>query len=420
MFDHLQISDPRERVLVGLADLALRAGTAPFRLRQPPDAAPPDRILLLRLERIGDLLMTVAAIADVRAQAPSARIDLVTGSWNGPLARLIPGVDAVEALDAPWLSRTAGSGGYGALVQRARRWRRRRYDLAINFEGDIRSNLLLALSGAPRRIGFGMAGGAPLLTTCVPYDPARHVAVNAVRLLDEAFGRPGPSGARRLEGWPADEAARLDRLRAAPPALRFPPAAAAKATALLGALPPGLPLVGVHVSGGRAIKQWAPDRFADLAARLASARGATIVMTGASGDRPLVDRVRGALPSGVRVVDVAGALDIVGLGALLARLDVFITGDTGPMHLAAAAGAPVVAIFGPSSPVRWGPLTRRARILRADLACSPCNRIRRPPARCVGHVPDCLVAVTVDQAYAAALDLLAPEETPPDDRGAPA
>ncbi len=79
-----------------------------------------------------------------------------------------------------------------------------------------------------------------------------------------------------------------------------------------------------------------------------------------------------------------------------------ITGDTGPMHLAAALDVPLVAVFGPSDPRRWGPASGRAHVVRADLACSPCNRIRRPPARCRGHVPDCLAAVTADQVYEAA------------------
>ncbi len=108
----------------------------------------PQRILLLRLERIGDLLMSAPAIAAVRQFAPDAEIDLVVGSWNASIARLIPGLDRVETLDASWLSRGSGGGGMRALMAQARGWRARHYDLAINFEGDIRSHLLVALSGA--------------------------------------------------------------------------------------------------------------------------------------------------------------------------------------------------------------------------------------------------------------------------------
>jgi heptosyltransferase-2 len=80
------------------------------------------------------------------------------------------------------------------------------------------------------------------------------------------------------------------------------------------------------------------------------------------------------------------------------------------MHLAAVLGTPLVAIFGPSSPDRWGPLGDCCRIVRIDLPCSPCNRIRNPPARCVGHTPDCLALIGVDLVHQALVSLL--DQTP--------
>ncbi|MEP6593915.1 MAG: glycosyltransferase family 9 protein, partial [Acidobacteriota bacterium] len=146
------------------------------------------------------------------------------------------------------------------------------------------------------------------------------------------------------------------------------------------------------------------ERFAEVARRLA-ATGATIVLTGAPGDRPLVDAVRRTLPD-ERVIDVAGAVDLLTLAAMLERLDVLITGDTGPMHLAVAVGTPVVAVFGPSDPARYAPRGASDCVVRVDLPCSPCNRIRLPPARCVGHTPDCLEQVSTDRVFAAAKAIL--------------
>jgi ADP-heptose:LPS heptosyltransferase len=91
---------------------------------------------------------------------------------------------------------------------------------------------------------------------------------------------------------------------------------------------------------------------------------------------------------------------------VLKRLAIFVTGDTGPMHLAAAVGTPVVALFGPSVPARYAPLTTDSRVVRVDLPCSPCNRIRRPPDRCRGRVPECLDGISVDAVLAAARGLL--------------
>ncbi len=392
MFSRLQISDRRERWMVGLTDAVLAAAGAavhPFARRLT--AAPPHRILLVRLERIGDLLMTRDAMAAVRSLAPAAHVDLVVGSWNVALARLLGVADSIEQADAPWLARSAGGDGIGRLARRFRGWHSRRYDLAINFEGDIRSHALMALAAAPRRIGFDMAGGGPLLTDCVRYDPREHTAANALRLVEHAFAKPPGSLRPGLL-----------------PPLAVPPAAEERARQLLGR-PPGrdsAPLVGIHVSGGREIKQWALSRFAGVGRRLAEEAGAVLVMTGSTGDRPAIEAVRRLLPAHVSVIDLARDLDLVTLAAALRLLDVFITGDTGPMHLAAAVGTPLVAIFGPSDPARWGPLSPGARVVRAGIACSPCNRIRRPPARCVGHVPDCLEAVDATRVFEAARELL--------------
>ena len=385
---------------MGLADAVLTPAVGLRRLRPwriPPGE--PGAILLVRLERIGDLLMTLDAVRAVRSRAPHARIELVVGSWNEPLARLVPEVDRIETLDAPWLARGVSSASPWSLLGAARGWHRRRFDLAINFEGDIRSNLLVWLSGAPRRVGFGMAGGGPLLTDCLEYDPHAHVAANSLRLVDRAFGQSPRAPV------------------AGPAPLATPPEARAQAADLLGRSRDGRPIVGIHASGGREIKQWDPADFAGVASKLAASHAARIVLTGSPGDRVLVDRLKAALPADVEVTDLAGDLDLVTLAAVLERLTVFVTGDTGPMHLAAAVGTPIVALFGPSDPARWGPLARSARILRIDLPCSPCNRIRRPPARCVGHVPDCLAGIPARKVYDAVVSMIEAPPSPGHDDG---
>jgi ADP-heptose:LPS heptosyltransferase len=165
-------------------------------------------------------------------------------------------------------------------------------------------------------------------------------------------------------------------------------------------------LIGLHVSGGRESKQWHLARFAEVGRTLASEPDTTLVLTGGQGDRAMVDQVRRAL--GDRpVVDAAGVMDLPSTAALLARLDVLITGDTGPMHLAAAVGTPIVALFGPSDPRRYGPLAAQQRVLRVQLYCSPCGQVRLPPERCRGHVPDCMDGITVDVVVRAARELLA-------------
>jgi ADP-heptose:LPS heptosyltransferase len=380
----LNIYDRRERALVEAADAALWPAGLARRVMRRTAASPPQRILCLRLERIGDLLMTLPAIAELRALAPGAGIDLVVGSWNREIAATIRAIDRVETLDAAWLTRESGGRGPLALIRDGRHWRSRRYHLAINFEPDIRSNLLLAASGADRLGGFASGGGGALLDVALDYDPRAHTADNAIALVRAALGGAAPS--------------------AASPALALPEAARADARRLLQTLPPGT-RIGIHPGGGRPVKQWPESRFAEVAARMIADRDAVIVVTGAPGDRAQVDVVRTGLPA-ERVLDLCGRADLVTLAAVLAEIDLLVTGDTGPMHLAHAIGTPVVAVFGPSDPARYAPRGARDRVVRIDLPCSPCNRIRLPPARCTGHTPDCLFGIDVAQVVTAIDEVL--------------
>lgn len=388
MFDHLQIQDRHERRLVGSADMALRIVAPAIRVARRAPQRVPRRILLLRLERIGDLLMSLEAIEDVRHAGPAAEIDLVVGSWNAELARRIPGVHRVETLDPAWLARGGRGLTSGAMLRHARSWAGRKYDLAINFEPDIRSNMLLAASRAARTAGFSSGGGGSLLDVALPYEPRAHTTDNARRLVAAVLDVPLRTTAARLV------ISNEERLRAS-----------ARTSHRAG------PLVGVHVSGGRAIKQWDVDRFAALASRLVHAHDATIVLTGSAADRSFVDPLARLLPAR-NVVDLAGSLDLPLLAAVLEQLAVFVTGDTGPMHLAAAVGTPVVAVFGPSDPARYAPRDPRHQVVRVDLPCSPCNRIRRPPERCVGHTPDCLTGIDVERVYRAVETTLGGQQHP--------
>jgi heptosyltransferase-1 len=257
--------------------------------------------------------------------------------------------------------------------------------------------MLMAGSLACRRVGFAHAGGGALLTDPVAHDPRQHVAQNALHQVERAFRlAPGslPFCESSPHGW------RLD----------VPAAHHARAVARLAELGTPLdgarPLVAMHVPGGRAIKQWPLERFAAVGRRIAQSHGAHLLLTGSPADHAQVRLVSDLLGGHAASTVVAGEWDLLTLAAALSRMDLVITGDTGPMHLAAAVGTPVVAVFGPSDPRRYAPLVAARRIVRVDLPCAPCNRIRLPPARCAAGMPDCLSLVPVDAVVHAAADLL--------------
>jgi ADP-heptose:LPS heptosyltransferase len=376
------ISDRGERWLVAAADALLRPIALARLGRRPPPS--PARILCLRLERIGDLMMTMAALAALRRAYPQASIDLVVGSWNRDIAGAIPGVDRVEIADAQWLARGSEGKSTLALVRHAVRWRAREYDLAINFEPDIRSNLMVAAAGARWSAGFAGGGGAPLLDLAIGFDTTKHTADNALALVEAATGEEAPSTAPRLA---------------------LPDANRSEAARLLARFGDALK-IGLHVNGGRAIKQWPVERFREVARHIVRDRDAVLVLTGTEADRSTIESLRAEL-SADRVLDLSAGADLLTVAAVLEQIDLFVTGDTGPMHIAHAVGTPIVAIFGPSDPLRYAPRGTRDRIVRVDLPCSPCNRIRLPPARCTGHTPDCLLGISATSLIEAIDSVLA-------------
>lgn len=370
------VYDPRERILLAGFDAALRLASPLLGLRPRADASltpeTAERILALRLDRLGDLLMTLPALRALRAAAPSAHLELAVGSWNEPIARRLPFVDAVRVVDAPW----SAWGGKVRLRDTLRAlgggW-----DLAVDFQGDVRVNVLMAWVKARLRAGYGATGADYLLTQRGAWKPSESWYRQNLELVkslfpgasldDEAFVRP--------YNFLDDEAREEARKR-------------------LEALP--RPLIGIQPSAGRALKQWTEDKLAALAARLAKEGRGTVVFTGASGDRALVERI--VAKAGTRHERLLG-LPLLSFAAVLEALDVFVSGDTGPMHMAHAVGTSNVALFGPSDPVRYGPVegTATRRVVRQSVFCSPCNMIRRPPAECASvSTPECMAGIELE------------------------
>jgi ADP-heptose:LPS heptosyltransferase len=326
------------------------------------------------------------------------------GRWSETLARSFP-VDEVLVWSAPWVGRPSeGAETLGDLFGKARALVRDRLDLALDLQGDLRASLLLWASGAARRVGYANTGGDYLLTDVVPLDET----VSWVEQNRQAV-RHAALGAGGIEADEAPKAALVDPLT---------PLDRSFAETFLAAegLLDRRPLVGLHPSGGRPVKQWPVERWREVAARLQRDQGATLLLTGSAADRSLTAELGQGLPR--PPLDLAGRLDVRQTLAVIARLDLFLSPDTGPMHLACAVSTPTVSVFGPSDPVRYftgaafDGRPDRHLVVRPDLWCSPCNLIRRPPAECDGEEPpECLRLVSVEEVVAAAARLLAQGRT---------
>jgi ADP-heptose:LPS heptosyltransferase len=389
-----RVYDPGERLLLGAIDLPGRLAAGALRRagRRPPppplDRAAVREVLVLRLDRIGDVIMSLPALADLRAALPGARIRLAVGRWSADIARTAP-VDEVLVWSAPWVGRAAeGADGFATLARRARSLRAARLDLAIDLQGDVRAALLLRLTEARHRVGYANTGGGWLLTQVVPLDETiSWVEQNRLAVASAV----GPSAGAPVDLLTAEERVFARRL-----------------VADLG-LAAKRPLVAVHASGGRTVKQWDVVRWAEVARRLQQEFGATILLTGSESDRPLAQELTRHLA--FRPVDLTGRLSLRETVALLTELDLFLSPDTGTMHAACAVGTPSVTVFGPSDPARYfsggtGEPGQRHVVVRPDLWCAPCNLIRRPPAECDGGTPECLRLVAVGDVHREAARLL--------------
>lgn len=377
----LRVEHPVERMLAKRTD-------GPPAPAAPVDPAAVREVLVLRLDRIGDLLMSLPALADLRRALPGARIRLAVGRWSADVAAMAP-VDEVVFWSAPWAGRAGeGASGMLSLARQARALAARPPDVAIDLQGDVRAALLMRFTGARARVGYANTGGRSWLTHVVPLDETVSWVEQNRRAMEVVAGPRRETGSAHVTVDPAGARALLESY---------------------GLADRG-PLVVIHPSGGRTIKQWPVDRWREVARRLQEEMGATVAVTGGASDGALAR----ALGEGLKhpAIDLSGRLTVAETMAVIGAADLFLSPDTGPMHMACVMGTPSVAVFGPSAAERYfssdlSPQPALHVVVRRELWCAPCNLIRRPPEECVADVtPECLRIVGVDDVFAAAAALL--------------
>lgn len=312
------------------------------------DPASLRRILVRAPNWLGDLCMVAPALEALAAAAPQASFAVACKRSLASLAPCLPRVSDVVVLD-PVPGVRGARGGPG------RRIRALGCDAAIVVPRSFRAALTVAWARIPIRIGFASDARSPLLTHALrgwkPLRLAHRMAYFGALL--RPFGLEAP-----VAGWrftpPADALHRMDAWLARAPGRR-----------------PGAPLIAFEPGGAYGVaKRWSEAGYATLAGRLVQG-GADVVLVGSADMAPLHDRI--ATAAGVPLLRAAGATDLVELAALLARARVLVTNDTGPMHLAAAVGTPLLALFGSTDPAVCGPRgTGPARVLYEKVQCSPC------------------------------------------------
>lgn len=363
--------------VVGSAARAARLALAPRRPVSVPHPHTIRRILVVKPCCLGDLLMATPALRTLAHHYAHARIDVLTSTWAAPALAGNPHVDQIITYSEP--------PRLGALRATAADLRRRHYDIGISLDRSPLVNGLLRLAGIPIRAGIDNRGRGVGLTHPTTPRLGQHESL----LFLDVVGRLGVGGDDCRPEYTVTDAARARVSEFLPPD-----------SAPLAVLHPG----GAVNPGARMpSKRWPTERFGELASRLVRDRGAAVAFVGAASDRQAVETAR--LVAGVPVIDLCERLALPELAALCERAAVYVGNDSGASHLAVAAGAPTVTIFGPTSPRRYRPLGRSSRVCAPDASWEIVDGIdlRGTAAR---HPDVDIDHVTVDHVLAACVEIL--------------
>lgn len=317
-----------------------------------------NRILIIRPDHLGDVLLTLPAIRALRRANPGAEIHALVGSWSADVLAPITEVDLVLTLDFPGFSRTSDSSlisPYVLAFQTAQNLRRIGYDRVYILRRDHWWGALVAfLGGIPHRYGYDLPDMGLFLTHSIAHQPA-HAVLENLRLVSAEWTQD--HGDTSTTSYPVAEDARLDirdQLRDKGSDLRQP-------------------YFVIHVGSGAEVKNWQDKKWAKVADALADGLNGTAILTGSKGEQESAQRIAALMKHPAQVL--AGQTDMRQLAALLSEASLVLGPDSGPLHLAAAVGAPTVALFGPADPEEfcpWGDAETH-RVVTSEIGCRPCR-----------------------------------------------
>ena len=333
------------------------------------------RILVQKLDHVGDFITGLPAIQRLKHRFPAAEVHLLAPAASVALARVEPAIDnVIEFNFFHFVSQQGrleiGDDDWAALEARLKPYR---FDIAIDLRKHMETRDILRHSGARLTAGFDHRGLYSWLDVALEWDGDQpylgkraQVAEDYVALV-EAVSLACESERAFLAGPPAEQA--LAILRALP---------------ALGDLRPGLfdrPIVGVHAGAGNALRQWPPAHFAGLIDLIVDAFEVNVALIGATGEANITEAVLAETRATDRVWSLVGLTELAELPTLLRALRLFVGNNSGPHHIAAALGTPTVGVHSGVVSVReWGPLGPMAVAVQREMSCGPCYLDR--PSRC--------------------------------------
>ena len=352
-----------------------------FRSRRAESSKEIRKILVLEAGNLGDIVGILPFLRSLRAAYPGTHIALLANPSMFPMLENLDLVDELLPVRFPWAIHLSQWRRYNPfadhwtqLARALREVRKREFDLALSGRGDLRDNFILWLSGIRRRVGYGFLGGGFLMTeTAMPDLIHLHRADSWLRLL-EHLGKDVSDRQPRLELSRDEQIFGKEYLAQ----LR---------------IEEGDLVIGIHPGARIEVRQWGAANFRVVGERLAAQQPAKILWF-----QDPKEKTQENLPSSFARV----ALPLRQFMAVLARCNLLVCNDSGPMHIATGLGVPIVGVFGATEPAWFGPLGDRNKIVMSPAFwCRPCAD------RCIFDQPYCLRTISVEQVFQEASDLAA-------------
>jgi len=322
------------------------------------------RILLIRFGSLGDVVLTTPAIRAVREAFPDAYIAMLVGERSADIVSENPRLDEV-------ISFRRDAKGFSEMRRVAATLKERNFDVSVDMQRKFRSSLLAYLSGAELRIGYHQPGGF-LCNVKIPDNENKHAVDRNLALL-----RPLgiEAGLREPEMFlsHADQqyASRVFEAQG---------------------LNSKSPIVGMFPGAGWRHRCWPTERFAAIGDLAAEKYHAGVVIFGGPGEEDIVDNVTGNMSA--PAVAIKDRMTLRQLGAMIKNCDLFLSNDTGPMHISVAVGTATIALFGPGNHIKFQPIGEKHALIRKDVPCSPCKQFTD---KCKDNI--CMKLITVDEVW---------------------
>jgi lipopolysaccharide heptosyltransferase II len=358
-----------------------------------PETFHPRRILVIRLDLIGDLVLSMVVVRVLKRTYPDAEIDLVSVPASAKVIEGDSDLTKIIGYDPNIWRRPKAlltKKNWNDLRILLQTLHAREYDLTVSLFGKWAATLA-TLSGTKRRLGFGRESFPGLMTDSVP---GKHWTRNDNKHeVDYCLELAQAAGATVSDEDRYPHLFVLEQTRQEVEQLLTQEG-----------VQPGRTLIACHVSANNGqSKRWPVPYWATLLDRLIREENAHVVLTGAPNDLPLIEKITQRMRE--QPLNLAGKTHLTQLAALLQRADLLITGDSGPMHIAAAVETPLIAIHGPTNPALSGPISHHATILRSDIWCSPCYEAKET-ADCRFFTTQCMKNILPTQVFAVAQEKL--------------